>query len=912
MNKIDHWRWLGSAAALALIISCGEGATQKADAAEEAPQAAAEATDDNSDSVDPKTLPFMDTSLSAEERARDLVSRMTLEEKAAQMYDKAAAIPRLGIHEYNWWNEALHGVARAGHATVFPQAIGLAATWDEDLMFDITTVISDEARAKYNLYSSEDVYAMYGGLTFWSPNINIFRDPRWGRGQETYGEDPFLTGRMAVNFVNGMQGDDPSYLKTVTTVKHYAVHSGPEPSRHRDDISASDADLYETYLPAFKMAFDETEVASVMCAYNAVWGAPACGSERLMVDLLRGELGFDGYVVSDCGAIGDFYYDEDKMKTGEAHYIGHDYVDTRAEAAAVAVKMGTDVNCGDGYGNKMDALPAAVEQGLIDEATIDQSVIRLYTALFRLGMYDDPSLVPWSGASVDDVASEAHLALTEDAARKSLVLLKNDGVLPLADDVKVAVIGPNADNWWTLVANYYGIPTASVTALEGIREKIGEENVFYAPGSTIAGDVYANYETVPAAALFHRADDGSLQPGVQASYYIEPERTGEVVKTGVEETIDAYWLRTPTTDNLNDEFGATWTGVIKPTTDGTYRFKPSRWTELSINGEVVEGDQEFTMTAGEEYDFQLAMTFNSGWSRDALEKFVNLSWVDVSRDLKAEAMAAAEKADVVLFFGGIDANLEGEEMSVEIDGFLGGDRTHLELPAPQEALLKSLHATGKPVVLVNFSGSAMALNWEDENLPAIVQAFYPGEKAGVAIADLLWGEYSPSGRLPVTFYKSVDDLPAFLDYSMANRTYKYFTGKPLYPFGYGLSYTTFGYGNLEIPSEHDASGELAVSVEVTNTGERAGREVVQLYMSHDKRANPTVPRVELVGFEVVELEPGESTTVEFSLSPERVGYFDEDGKLVIPQEGSATFSVGGGQPAYYKGAVSTKVSFAGN
>jgi beta-glucosidase len=830
-------------------------------------------------------FPFQDPSLTPEERATDLVSRMTLEEKAAQMYDKAAAIPRLGIHEYNWWNEALHGVARAGHATVFPQAIGMAATWDEDLMLRISTTISDEARAKYNFYSSEDVYAMYGGLTFWSPNINIFRDPRWGRGQETYGEDPFLTGRMAVNFVNGLQGDDDHYWKTVATVKHYAVHSGPEPSRHRDDYNPTEADLWETYLAQFKMAFDETDVASVMCAYNAFRGAPACGSNELMVDLLRGELGFNGYVVSDCGAIGDFYYPE-----------AHHYVETRAEAAALSVKMGTDVNCGDGQGNKMDALPEAVALGLIDEATIDQAVIRLYTALFKLGMYDDPASVPWSGLGLESVASPEHLALSEEAARNSLVLLKNDGILPLRGGEKIAVIGPNADNWWTLVANYYGRPTSPVTALEGVLNKVGEENVTYALGSTIAGDVYTDYKPIPAAVMFHEEYDGTLTPGVKAAYFEDKFRTGEPLQESIEPNIDFYWLRTPGTDGLNDEFGATWEGVIVPEHDGIYRLQPSRWSEVTINGVTAGAMDEFVMKAGERYSFSMTLTFDSGWPRDQLDKYAYLNWTDVSRDLKAEALAAANDADVILFFGGIDANLEGEEMPVEIDGFLGGDRTNLNLPKPQEDILKALKATGKPIVLVNFSGSAIALNWEDQNLDAIVQAFYPGERTGAAIADLLWGEFSPSGRLPVTFYKSLDDQPAFGDYSMENRTYKYYSGQPLYPFGYGLSYTSFAYSDLNVQKVTDATQPLSISATVSNTGEMAGREVVQVYLQPQTRPNRSVPRVELGAFEVIELARGESRHVTLSVPPGQLGYYDDDGAFVPANGSDIVVSVGGGQP----------------
>jgi beta-glucosidase len=544
----------------------------------------------------------------------------------------------------------------------------------------------------------------------------------------------------------------------------------------------------------------------------------------------------------------------------------------------------------------MDALPEAVAQGLIDEATIDQSVERLYTALFRLGMYDDPADVHWAQTPRDIVASQPHIDLSAEAARQSLVLLKNDGILPLAADTKVAVIGPNADNWWTLVANYYGRPTQPVTALEGIKAKIGAENVTYAVGSTIAGDNYSDYKPVPASALYHENADGNLVPGVKAAYYDNKELEGAPTLEQVEANIDFYWDRTPSTGGLNDEFSATWDGVIVPEADGVYRFQPSRWTEVEINGETVGEMDGIEMKAGEAHTVHMVLKFDSGWPRDQLDKYAYLNWTDVSRDLEAEAMAATEDADVILFFGGIDANLEGEEMGVELDGFLGGDRTHIKLPESQEKLLKKLHATGKPVVMVNFSGSAMALNWEDENLPAIVQAFYPGEQAGKAIADLLWGEFSPSGRLPVTFYKSVEDLPDFLDYSMANRTYKYFEGEPLYPFGHGLSYTGFGYGDLSVPSEHDASAAMPVSVTVTNTGDMPGKEVVQVYIQHKDRAHASVPRIELAAFEVVDLAPGASETLHFDLSPDRLGYYDTDGQFVTPEAGEAIVSIGGGQP----------------
>lgn len=884
--------WLAGATIAALLPACTHTPAQMPLAEAPSPQIEA--------SQPAYAYPFLNPALSPQARARDIVSRLTLEEKAAQMYDKAPAIERLGINQFYWWNEALHGVARAGEATVFPQAIGMAATWDEDLMLAVATTISDEGRAKHHEFMRNETIAQYTGLTFWSPNINIFRDPRWGRGQETYGEDPYLTGRMAVNFVTGLQDTDDDYIKTIATVKHYAVHSGPEPSRHSDDYIASDADLHETYISAFKMAFDETNVASVMCAYNAVWGEPACGSERLMVDLLRGELGFDGYVVSDCGAIGDFYYD-----------YAHDHVDSRAEAAAMAVKTGTDLNCGDGEGNKFDALPEAVSLGLIDEATIDQAVERLFTARIKLGEFDDPADVAYTGIPFDIVANPENIALSEEAARASLVLLKNDGLLPLAEGTKVAVIGPNADNWMTLVANYYGIPTQPVTALDGILAKIGEENVTYAVGSPIAGDVYTNYELIGPENLFHLAEDGVLIPGLEASYYSEPDLGGDLVKTQIDPAIDFYWKRSPSDDSLiYDFFSVHWSGVLVPKEDGAYKIKASRWTDVTLNGQPV-GNETYVLKAGERYMIEATLSMGEMWYRNTIEPEARLTWVETSRDLRREALAAAAEADVVLFMGGIDADLEGEEMDVAIDGFLGGDRTHLNLPEVQEDLLKDLHATGKPVVLVNFSGSAMALNWEDENLPAIIQAFYPGERAGAAIADLIWGEYSPSGRLPVTFYPSLDGLPDFNDYSMENRTYKYYEGDPLYAFGHGLSYTSFAYSGIEAPESYVAGAPMPVSVTVTNTGEMAGREVVQVYLTREDRPNISVPRVELVGFDMVDLAPGESVVVDFLISPDRIGYYDETGELTFPDTGKIGVSIGGGQPGYVAetGAATTTVTF---
>jgi len=837
--------------------------------------------------------PYLDPALTPQVRAADLVGRMSLEEKAAQMYDAAEAIPRLGVPAYGWWNEALHGVARAGHATVFPQAIGLAATWDQDLMLRVAQTISDEGRAKYNQSQRDGVHAKYAGLTFWSPNINIFRDPRWGRGQETYGEDPYLTGRMATQFVRGLQGDDPRYLKTVATLKHYAVHSGPEPGRHAEDIHPDKADLHETYLRAFRMVLQNTDVASVMCAYNAVDGVPACANDALLQTLLRGEFGFHGYVVSDCGAIGDFYYPQ-----------AHAWSAGKPEAAAAAVKAGTDLNCGDGQGSKFAALPEAVARGLIDEASINQAVERLFEARIRLGMFDDPSRVPWHSLAADTVASAPHLALAEEAARDSLVLLKNDGILPLKPGIRVAVIGPNADNPMTLIANYNGTPTHPVTALAGIRQRLGPQSVRYAVGAVIAGDRRTDYTLISPALLFHRSADGRVQSGLAADYYASAAASGEPAWRRIDPAIDFHWDGSPINQRRDGAFAVHWQGLLVPQVDGHYRLEASRGIQATLDGQDIHGDGQ-DLKAGQAYALDATLKVESDGWRNVSEPEAELRWVRERDDLIEAALAASADADVILYVGGIDARLEGEEMRVKIDGFEGGDRTSLDLPAPQQALLAALAKTGKPLVVVNFSGSAMALGAVARQADAVVQAFYPGEASGTAIASLLWGDFSPSGRLPVTFYASTDQLPPFADYSMRNRTYKYFQGKPLYPFGYGLSYTQFRYAALKLPAEQDPDQPMTVSVAVSNAGPRAGREVVQLYLAQATRDNPAVPLRSLVGFKVVDLAPGETRTVQLAVTPDSMHVFDADGKEVSPHGRSATLFAGGGQPGYADGVEAT-------
>jgi beta-glucosidase len=807
-----------------------------------------------------------DAVLSNRERAADLVSRMTLEEKAAQMLFDAPAIERLGVPEYNWWNECLHGVGRAGAATVFPQAIGLAATWNPDLMRQIATAISDEARAKHHKAERKGIRSIYSGLTFWSPNINIFRDPRWGRGQETYGEDPYLTAWMGVSFVQGLQGDDPTYLKLVATPKHFAVHSGPEANRHEFDAHVSERDLRETYLPAFEACIVEGKAASVMGAYNRVNGEPCCASPTLLQTILRQEWGFDGYIVSDCGAIYDIY----------AH---HRVVATAEEAAALAVKNGCELECGSVY----PALLDAIAQGLISEETIDRAVERLFVARFHLGMFDPPEQVPYAQIPYEVVNSPRHRALALDAARESIVLLKNDGgLLPLPKDLgAVAVVGPNADDLAVLLGNYNGTPVGAVTPLDGIRRKLGPlTRLYHALGCDWA-DGAIPLKTVPSDCL--RPDDLDWdRAGLKADYYDNPRLGGDPRLTRIDPAVEWVWTdSTPLTGQWGDPFSVRWSGFLLPPASGTYRLGVNGHNgyKLYLEGKLLvesEGVHEpvlttstIELTAGRFYRLRLDFVSRG------LDPQVHLVWAPPSADLAARALEAAQKADVVVAVMGLSPHFEGEEMPVQIDGFAGGDRTDITLPEPQELLLKQLHALGKPLVLVLLNGSALAVSWAAEQVPAIIEAWYPGQAGGEALADVLFGDYNPGGRLPVTFYRSVDDLPPFEEYQMEGRTYRYFRGKPLFPFGYGLSYTTFELENLRLECfEVPVGGWVNVSADVTNTGNRVGDEVVQLYVNHPEATVPR-PIKELKDFRRVRLEPGESKTVTFGLHTHQIGYYDE-------------------------------------
>ncbi len=833
---------------------------------------------------------YEDPDLPVELRVNDLISRMTLEEKVSQMKHAASAVERLAIPEYDWWSEALHGVARAGRATVFPQAIGLAAAWDTDLMLRVATATSDEARAKHHDSLRQGRRGIYEGLTFFSPNINIFRDPRWGRGMETYGEDPYLTGRLAVQFVRGLQGDDPRYLKTVATAKHYAVHSGPEPDRHTFNAVVDERDLRETYLPAFRSAVVDGGAQSVMCAYNRTLGEACCASDLLLRRILRGEWGFDGYVVSDCWAIYDLY-------------TTHKLVATAPEAAAMGVAAGTDLNCGVTY----DSLVTAVDLGLISEEQIDVSLARLLRARFQLGMFDPPERVPFAAIPIGVNDSEAHRRLALEAAHKSIVLLKNDGdLLPLPKDIRtLAVIGPNADDVETLLGNYNGIPSQPVTPLEGIRRAVSPATeVIYARGSDIAEGL-PSFEVVPTNAL-RSSFRGEPAAGLVGEYFNNYEWAKPSLDSytaRLDSVIDFNWWEDPPLPGIRaDSFSVRWHGQIVPPETGRYALGVRVFGEVRLfldDSLIVEySDRHVVLTqwANVELTAGEPRSITVEYRDRRADASLQLVWSKPAPDLQDQALAAAAAADAVIMVLGLSPRLEGEEMRVDVPGFAGGDRIEIGLPEPQEELLRRVTALGKPVVLMLLNGSALAANWAAENVPAIVEAWYPGQAAGEALADVLFGDYNPAGRLPVTFYKSVEQLPPFSDYAMAGRTYRYFASDPLFPFGHGLSYTTFRYANLVLPSRIDAGEDLTVSVDVENTGALAGDEVVQLYLSHPEAAVP-VPIRALQGFARVFLEPGERRTVSFNLVARQLSLIDDRFRRVI-QPGVIEISVGGKQPGF--------------
>lgn len=815
--------------------------------------------------VGAQTLPFRDPSLDVEQRVSDLIARMTLEERAAMMSNATPGVPRLGIPKYDWWSEALHGVANAGYATVFPQAIGLAAMWNEDLHQRVARVTGFEGRAKFNGYVGTRLEgAIFRGLTFWSPNINIFRDPRWGRGQETYGEDPYLTGRLGVAFVRGLQGDHGAYLLGAAGAKHFAVHSGPEPLRHRFDAAPPKRDLRETYLPAFETVVRQAGVEIVMPAYNAVYGEPASISP-LLYGLLA-EWGFDGHVVSDCGSVSDLHRTYRVARDGP-------------EANAMALKAGMHLRCGDESANLLEA----VRRGLVTEQELDKGLAPLLRTMFRLGFFDPPERVPYNAIAPTVNNAPEHGALALQAARESMVLLKNDGLLPLDSRRfrRVAVIGPNATSVQALLGNYNGVPHAPVTVLDGLKAALEPAGV------AVAYAYGVDYAARPA-------ETRTITSGwFHGDYFANPSLSGEPAARRTERPLNfdlgsrrAFSGMPPGVPERG--MSARWSGDLITTVGGDY--------ELVVRGRggfrlIIDGDSfidSWVPPAGQEgvvREVRVMRTLPDNATLPLRLEYtqgdgpmqVTVEWrtppVDAGID---EALAVARDADVIIFVGGISGQLEGEAMPVDYEGFVGGDRVGIELPALQQQLLERLHATGKPVVFVNMSGSAIAFPWADANVNAILQAWYPGQAGGRAVADVLVGNHNPAGRLPVTFYGSTGDLPDFEDYAMAGRTYRYFEGNPLYAFGHGLSYTRFTYAGLRTSRDVlAASDSITVSVDVTNTGARAGDEVVQLYVVHPQSSVPR-SRLALRGFTRISLAPGETKRVDFSLTASDVAYWDDE------------------------------------
>jgi beta-glucosidase len=844
---------------------------------------------------------YLDPSQPIPVRVDDLVGKMTLEEKASQLVNQARAIPRLQVPAYDWWSEALHGVANAGTATVFPEPIGLAATFDDPLIHEMAIVIGTEARAKHNQAVKAGRRDIMEGLDFWSPNINIFRDPRWGRGQETYGEDPFLTGRMGVAFVTGLQGDDPKYFRVISTPKHFAVHSGPEPSRHTIDIQVSKHDMEDTYLPAFRAAVTEGKAESVMCAYNRVNGEPACANTFLLQDQLRGAWKFNGYVVSDCDAVVDVYE-------------GHHFAKSQAEAAAVSLKKGMDNECADFFTVAKDShdyqpYVDAVKQGLLTEADLNVSLKRLFTARMRLGMFDPPEKVPYAQTPESEIDSAAHRELALKTARESMVLLKNDGVLPFAASVKkILVVGPLAESAEVLHGNYSGTASHAVTALEGVRKQFPAAQVTY-----VAGTNFLRQETViPASAL--STDDG--KPGLKGEYFAGSDFTGtpQVVRTDAMLDLQLFHPNphaiTPP-PGMKD-FSARWTGFLTPAESGSYQVGlVGSMNRMWLDGKLIVDDavlhdpnpQEVTIALTKGHRYAVKIEYLRGGFG------TKLVWLPVSADPSFEAASAARQADIVVAVVGITSKLEGEEMKVDVPGFKGGDRTSLNLPAEEEALLGALKGAGKPLVVVLMNGSALAVNWANDHADAILEAWYSGEEGGTAIAQTLAGINNPGGRLPVTFYKGVEQLPEFEDYAMKNRTYRYFGGQPLYPFGYGLTYSKFEYSNLKLSSpELEASNPLAVDVDVKNASQRAGDEVVELYVNFPKL--PGAPLRALRGFTRVHLEAGELRHVKLALQPRDLSYVNEAGDRMVAA-GDYVITTGGGQPGTAAAQADTRLSIRG-
>ena len=835
---------------------------------------------------------FLDATQPTAARVDDLVKHMTLEEKVSQMQNHAVAIPRLGIPEYDWWNESLHGVARSGYSTVFPQAMGMAATWDIPLMHHIAEVISTEARAKNAEALRHDNHSIYFGLDMWAPNINIFRDPRWGRGQETYGEDPFLTSRLGVAFVTGLQGTDPTYYRAISTPKHFAVHSGPENTRHTADVDPTPHDLEDTYLPAFRATITEGKAASTMCAYNSIDHKPACANTYLLVDTLRKAWGFKGYVTSDCFAITDLA-------------VGHKFSPDLEHASASAVLAGTDTSCGEEFSH----LTNAVHQGLVPEADLDTAVRRLFTARIQLGLFDPASKVAYARIPFSEDDSEAHREFARHVAEEAMVLLKNDGTLPFAKSVKtIAVVGPNAASLTAIEGNYNAVPSQPILPLTGMEKRF--DHVLYAQGAPYVAELPL---PVPRTALHPSAAEKAY--GLKGEYFASADLSGTPAFTRTDPQVEFDWNAASPGPGLNsDAFSVRWTGTVSVPKPGDYQFSftlahcfpcgDKEAVRLFFDGKPVPEEivpvansrgsslKPFTLTFADAGPHTVKIEYTH--SAPHYGAGVTLNWMPNIEAERAEAVAMASKADAVVAFVGLSPELEGEEMPVHVEGFDGGDRSSIELPSVQQRMLEAVAATGKPLVVVLMNGSALAVQWAKEHANAIVEAWYPGEEAGNAIARTLAGENNPAGRLPVTFYQNTAQLPAFDDYSMSNRTYRYFKGTPLWGFGYGMSYSTFKYTNVKLStSSLQAGTPLTLEADVENTSARPGDAVSELYLTAP--AAPTTPIHALVGVDRVTLQPHQHQHLSFTVNPRSLSVVDAQGKRII-QPGAYTLSLGQTQP----------------
>ena len=849
---------------------------------------------------------YLNPALPAEQRAADLVHRMTLEEKASQLVNQARPIPRLKVPGYDWWSEALHGVARNG-VTELPEPIGLAAPFDTAGIHDMAHDIGVEGRILHRRAAKDGNSKIFEGLDFWAPNLNIFRDPRWGRGQETYGEDPFLTAHMGVSYVTGMQGDDPRYYLAIATPKHFAVHSGPEPTRHIADVDVSRHDQMDTYEPAFRAAVVEGKAGSIMCAYNAVDGEPACANHTMLESDLREKWGFRGYVVSDCGAVRDIF-------------TGHRFRPSQPKASAISLTRGMDNECIDFLDvakDDHDYRPYidAVQQGYMSEATMDTALVRLFTARIRLGMFDPPEMVPYQNIDDKELDSAEHRALANKLANESMVLLKNDGTLPLRPDVRrIAVVGPLADQTRVLLGNYNGTPTHSTSVLDALKAEFPHASITFVPGTQ-----FLRNEGTPVPSRLLTTSEG--KPGLEAVYSErrmddDGDANQQELLRRNESGIALTGGSLPAAVAGKHPLRVTWTGVLTPTTTGDYLLgvRSNGSMRLRVDDRLAAlqyGSQGAETRMAHVHLIQgvgVRIEVTYGASETAPE--AQLLWAPVNNAPSPEAIAAARQADLTVAVVGITSELEGEEMPVDQPGFLGGDRTSLNLPDPEEALIEQVAATGKPLVVVLMNGSALSVNWIQQHANAVLESWYSGEEGGNAIAATLSGKNNPAGRLPLTFYSDVSQLPNFEDYSMQHRTYRYFDGKPLYPFGYGLSYTTFAYSDLQLSTQSlTADQPLEAQVKVTNTGKRNGDEVVQLYLEFPKI--PGAPRVALRGFTRIHLDAGASQTVHLTLRDRDLSMVTEDG-LPMVAEGDYTITIGGGQPGTGAAGQSTRLHILGN